>query len=217
MLSHAVKRLNFALWLVIPLVLAACGSTDDGQIEYTDPERLSLLKLPGDWNLYEEPDLDSLEGFPFMPELQGFPFPAQSVVAFDGAPSPDVENLGTDLATATYPIGTAAVRSISDANRDHVSRFLLSQSVLNYASFEDIQEVTKEDFSFGEGYEGVRRLVAYTSPDGLNQGVAYLISVTNPNDDRMYSVVAGCSFECFTSNQEEIEQVVDSWLVNTKG
>jgi len=40
--------------------------------------------------------------------------------------------------------------------------------------------------------------------------------VTNPSDDRIYSIVAGCSRQCYIDNQEQIERVVDSWLVNKR-
>lgn len=218
MLSANVNWRTLSTIPVLALAIVACGGSGaGGEIEFTDPERLSLLRLPSDWNLYEEPGSEAIAASPFLPQFSDIAFPAQSVVAFDGAPSAAVDNLATDLADAAYPIGAAAIRSVNEVARDNMSRNLLSQAVFNYAQLTDVQEVTKEDFSFGEGYEGVRRLVAYTAADGQGQGVAYLISVTNPEDSRMYSVVAGCSFECFTANQEEIERVVDSWLVNTKG
>ncbi len=58
--------------------------------------------------------------------------------------------------------------------------------------------------------------MSYVDESGAEVGIAYLISVTDPADNRMYSIVAGCSRDCYIANQAEIERVVDSWLVNKK-
>lgn len=205
--------------LVAPLavVLSACtGSGSADHVSYTDPAGLSYLSLPADWHLYELEELKTLDELPFVESVGGIELPPESGVAFDGAPIRDVANLASDLATADYPIGSATIRAIDEQERDFVSRFMLTQSVVPYRSLGDPQEVMKEDFSFGNGYEGVRVLVAFTAEDGTSQGVAYMISVTDAEDERMYSVVAGCSLACFTRHQDRIEEVVDSWLVNTK-
>lgn len=198
------------------LLAAACGGNQTGEIAYTDPDRLSHFSIPAEWHLYETEELNSLADIPFVESVQGLSFPAQSVAAFDGAPSRDVTNLSVDLLEADFPIGSATVRAIGESERDWISRFVLTQSVVPYLTMTDPQEVTKEDWSFGRGYDGVRVLAAFTSEDGTSQGVAYLISVTDADDRRMYSIVAGCSIECFTEHQPQIEQVVDSWLVNTR-
>ena len=202
---------------VLVFALAACGGSSDGVQTYTDPERLSLVELPSDWHLYPQEQVSNLDGFPFMASYGNTSMSVRSVVAFDGAPAAAVDNLTVDPALSSYPIGSASVRDVSESTKEILSRFLLTQSVLDYTDDVNVQEVTKEDFSFGSGFDGVRRLVAYTTADGTGQGVAYLISVTDSTDDRVFAVVAGCNLECFTENQAEIERVVDSWLVNTKG
>lgn len=199
------------------LVLSACSAGSSSLQEYTDPARSSLIRLPGSWHLYEQSELGALAELPFVEDVQGVALPTQSVAAFDGAPGRNVEYLGTDLALAPYPIGATSVRLIGEEQRDLVSRFLLTQAVLPYAQLDEFRELQKEDFSFGEGFDGTRRLVAYTADDGQSAGVAYLIAVTDAEDRRMFTVIAGCSFDCFTEFQNDIEQVVDSWLVNTKG
>ena len=149
--------------------------------------------------------------------MQGFTFPAVTSVGFDGAPVRDVNALGADLTVADYPIGTASVRQVGDRERDFLSRAMLTQSVVPYFALTNPQELQKEDFTFGDGFDGVRLLVAYDSEAGTEQGVAYMISVSDPTDNRIYSIVAGCNRECFIANQDTITKVVDSWLVNKKG
>lgn len=196
------------------------GCTDGGGggdlVTYTDPANLTLLEVPANWHIYEIEEINELERVPFVENVSGLEFPIESVVGFDGAPVDDVDNLAGQVVGADFPIGAATVRSVGERERDFVSRFALTQSVLPYFSLPNAQELTKEDFSFGNGYEGVRVLVAYADPTGQDIGVAYMISVTDDDDERIFSVVAGCSRECFMDRQQDIESVVDSWLVNTR-
>jgi hypothetical protein len=204
--------------LVVALFGAACtGADDGGRITYTDPENRALFSIPSDWNLYELEELAGLSEVPFVNAVDSILLPAISTVVFDAAPVKDVSKLSDDLAGATFPVGALTIRSIGTDERDFVSRNLLTQSVLPYRTMGNSQEITKEDFSFGNGFDGVRLLVAYQQQGTEEVGVAYLISVTDADDRQMYSIVAGCSQDCFVANQATIEELVDSWLVNTRG
>lgn len=198
------------------LVLGGCGAGATDTVSYTDPEKLSLVNLPSEWHFYEIDELSALGQVPFAESYAGFDFPAVTSMAFDGAPARDVTNVTSALATATYPIGAMNVRTVGEVERQFLNRATLSQSVLPYFQFLDAQEHLREDFSFGDGYDGVRVLVSYSDDTGAEVGVAYLISVTDPADNRIYSIVAGCSRQCYIDNQTQIERVVDSWLVNKR-
>jgi hypothetical protein len=121
------------------------------------------------------------------------------------------------LNEAEYPIGAAHVRTVGQTEKDQLSRAVLTQSVVPYYGLANPQELQKEDFTFGDGFEGVRVLFAFEGATDVEQGVAYMISVSDPLDQRIYSIVAGCNRECFIANQDAITKVVDSWLVNKKG
>jgi hypothetical protein len=140
-----------------------------------------------------------------------------SAIGFDGAPVEDVTQLNASIADADYPIGATSVRQVGDLERDFLSRAMLTQSVIPYTTLSNPDEVQKEDFTFGSGFDGVRLLLSFESESGSDLGVAYLISVSDPEDRRIYSIVAGCNRDCFIANQETITKVVDSWLVNKKG
>lgn len=198
------------------LLLAACSNADSGVITFTDDERLTKFEIPDSWHIYELSELSSLEDLPFDEPVQGLSFPAISSVGFDGGPVRDVNNLNAQLHEAEYPIGAMSVRQVGEVEKDLLSRAMLTQSVLPYYGLSNSQEIQKEDFSFGEGFDGVRVLVAFQDEAATEQGVAYLISVSNEDDTRIYSMIAGCSRECFIENQETIEKVVDSWLVNKR-
>lgn len=198
------------------LMLAACSGSDEGVVTFTDDERLSRFDLPETWHTYELAELSELEDIPFDEQVQGFSFPAISSVGFDGGPVRDVANLESSLADAEYPIGSMSVRQVGEVEKDLLSRAMLTQSVLPYYGLTNSEEITKEDFSFGSGFDGVRVLVAFQNEEATGQGVAYLISVSNEDDTRIYSMIAGCNRECFIANQDTIEGVVDSWLVNKR-
>lgn len=202
---------------VFGLAMTACSSGGSDTNTITDDESLTRFDLPNDWHSYELAELSTLETLPFDAPYQGFSFPAITSIGFDGAPVEDVNQLGTGLAEANYPIGAASVRQVGDIERDFLSRAMLSQSVLPYRTMANPEEIQKEDFSFGSGFDGVRLLVSFQSETGNDLGVAYLISVSDPDDSRIYSIVAGCNRDCFIANQDTITKVVDSWLVNKKG
>jgi hypothetical protein len=203
--------------LAVALVLGACSSGDSGLTTYTDEDRLSRFDLPEDWNIYDFTEVSTLEDLPFDETFQGLTFPSVVTFGFDAAPVRDVGSLTSSLADANYPIGAAHVRSVGEQEKDFLSRAALTQSVVPYYGLPNPQEIEKEDFSFGDGFDGVRVLVAFEADSGVDQGVAYMISVSDPADSRIYSIVAGCRRECFIDNQDTITKVVDSWLVNKKG
>lgn len=198
------------------LLLAACSNADSGVVTFTDEERLSRFEIPESWHVYELSELSELEDMPFDEQVQGFSFPAITSVGFDGGPVRDVGNLVAALPEADYPIGSMSVRQVGEVEKDLLSRAMLTQSVLPYYGLSNSEEITKEDFSFGNGFDGVRVLVAFQDEAATGQGVAYLISVSNEDDTRIYSMIAGCNRECFIANQDTIEGVVDSWLVNKR-
>ncbi len=198
------------------LLISACGGDSASVITYTDDERLGRFQIPEQWHTYQLSELSSLDDLPFDEQVQGLTFPPVSGIGFDGDPVRDVAHLSRALPESEYPIGLMSVRQIGQAEKDFLSRAVLTQSVLPYYNLANSQELQKEDFSFGGGFDGVRVLVSFEDEAGQNQGVAYLIAVSNPEDTRMYSMIAGCSRECFVSHQDTIVGVVDSWLVNKR-
>ncbi len=203
-----------AAFAVLPL-LAACSEGESGITTYRDPDRNSLFELPSHWNLYEGESLTGVT-VPFITQGADFQLPVLSQIAFDGAPTPDPANLTGSVSTSQYPIGTVAVREIGGQERDFISRFLLAELVVPYHSQTGSEEILKTDFEFENDFRGVQLAVAYTDAITEEQAAVYLISVTNPEVTKMYSIAVGCSLDCFGRNQEEIVAIVDSYLVNTR-
>jgi len=210
------RRLSFFSVLVV-FAISACGSSGaESTVSYTDAGKLSLVQFPDNWHTYELDELDGLADVPFEEPYAGFDYPAVVSTAFDGAPSRDLENVAVPLVEAAYPIGLVSVRTVGATERQFINRAALSQTILPYFQYLNATEHLSEDFSFGDGFDGVRVLVSYADDTGAEVGVAYLISVTDSADNRIYSIVAGCSRQCYIDNQVEIEKVVDSWLVNKR-
>lgn len=206
------------LLVCLGFALAACsGSTNGDHITYVDPAEFSIFSIPGDWNLYELKDLEGLGEFPFTHSVEGMTFPVIAGAGFTASPTRDPNHLTMSMAEVDFPIGSMSVRQLGADERERLSRFILTQSVIPYRSYPNMVEEFAEDFSFGSGFEGVRRLVRFVDPENTQRlATAYMVVVTDPADQRMYSIVAGCSEECFASNQNQIVEVIDSWMVNTK-
>ncbi|MFQ5948702.1 MAG: hypothetical protein ACE5KX_07570 [Acidimicrobiia bacterium] len=205
--------------LVLALASGACsGSGDKDVLTYKDPDRYSLFKIPTDWNLYDKDDLSGLAGLPFVVRASNFPLPVISQVAFEGSPTRDPANLVQPLSTADFPIGAAVVRTIGSEQRDYISRYHLAELVVPYHSqleAGEAGELLKEDFAFDD-FAGVRLVLWYTDAQTEETAGVYLISVTDPEVTRMYSIAVGCSERCWELYRDDIASVVDSWLVNTR-
>jgi hypothetical protein len=200
----------------IALLAVACGSGTASSTEYEDPSRSTIFEIPRDWHLYEADELTAVPTLPFVTDF-GTQLTVVSKVGFDGATGRDVKNLDVGVATAEYPVGSMVVRAISSVERDLVSRNLLESAVLYQKNFSiSTNSGLAEDFEFDAGFEGIRRFVSFQNQETKDQGVAYFISVTNPEDSRIYTMAAGCSITCFETYRDRILEVVDSWLVNTR-
>lgn len=201
--------------LGLGLLAAACGGAADS-IEYKDPADRALFKIPNDWHLYDSDELAGLGQVPFVAPIGASPLSILSQVAFDGAPGRDISNLNISGAAAGYPVGAYSVRSVGFEDRVALSRQSLAETILSPVTFTYGQDLLSEDFDFGQNYEGIRRFVPFTEAATADQGIVYFVSVTNPDDSRVYSMAAGCSNACWEIHGDEIVKVVDSWLVNTK-
>lgn len=204
------------LVVAMSMVAGACGSSSADENVYKDPDDRSLFEIPDDWNLYDAGELSQLDQVPLAPQFSNALLPIVSTVGFDGAPGRNITNLDGSVALSEYPVGAQVIRSIGEVERDQLSRALLADAVIPLQQLENVQDIVKEDYSFGDGYEGVRRFVGFTPGNGATaQGAVYFVTVTNDDDTLLYSMAAGCSVTCFQQYQSEIQEVVDSWLVNT--
>ncbi len=196
------------------LVLAACGTGNPDTTVYRDAQDRSLFELPREWNLYRAEEIRQVSPIPFVPDLGGYrPI---SYVAFDGAAGRDLGNLALDAVASPFPVGAHIIRQVTEEERDLLSRRLMAISAYDITRSGPGVEIDTWDFSFGRDFSGIGATVGLTSDDGRNQGLVYVLAVTNPDGTELYSMAAGCSLECFARESEDIVAAVRSWVVNTR-
>ncbi len=212
-----MHRRIVAVVAALALAAASCSQGGASTQSITDDENLTRIDLPAGWTPFSNSDLSSIATTPFVVQAPGFEMPVVSRFAFDAAPIPTTDNLIAPLSQADFPIGSSVVRRISPLTRDYISRFMLAEVVAPYHSASEQRELAKKDIDVGDDFKGVQVTVIYKEP-GTEQDVGvHLISVTDPDVTTLYQVAVGCSLECFDHYGLQILEIVDSWLVNTRG
>ena len=213
--NPGVGRIVAAATLFV-MVSVACGGARSDRTEYKDPDDLALFEVPSEWNIYIADEL-TLQDLPFVTSFVDT-LPIISVAAFDGRVGRNVTNLEQPVSLVRYPVGAFVVRNVSPTERDLLSRATLETLIL----WPEFYTVTNRgpnidtDFDFGNDYVGIRRVVRFEDMATQENGIVAFASVTNPDDSLIYSVAVGCSEQCFEQFAEDIIEVIDSWIVNTR-
>jgi len=212
-----LRRLPLAIGAIAAaLITVACGSsTDSGLQGVRDSERQMFFEIPSDWAVYQSADLTGLTETPFVTQDADLNLPVFSRVVFQGA-GVDAGIPAVNTSNLEYPVGAAVVRTIPPSLRDQISRYWLAELVVPYHAHPVAQEEVKQDISLGEGFDGVQVLVVYNDAATETDAAAFLISVTDPEVEFMYSFAIGCSLSCFNTHVEAIVAAIDSWLVNPR-
>jgi len=206
---------RLAVWTaVIAMLAVACGGVGSNRLEYKDPDDLALFEVPDDWNLYTADELTQ-QNLPFVTNFVDT-LPIASLAAFDAGTGRSVTNLEQPVSSVRYPVGSYVVRDVSRSERDLLSRSSLERMVLWPEVFTVTSRGANDDFDFGNNYEGIRRILQFEDLATQERGVVAFVSVTNPDDSQILSMAVGCSEECFEQFTEQIIEVVDSWVVNTR-
>jgi len=199
------------------ILVAACSGAAPRTQSITDAGQLTRIDLPADWQYYSNEALTDIASTPFVIQAPGLEMPVMSRLVFDAAPISTTDNLITPISLADFPVGSSVVRRISPDVRDQISRYLLAEVVAPYHEASEQLGLAKSDIDLENDFQGVQVTVVYREPGtDLNVGV-HLISVTDPEVTTLYQVAIGCSLECFQAYVPEIIEVVDTWLVNTRG
>ncbi len=195
---------------IFGLIAAGCGGSAANR--HIDSTEESLIQLPDDWEVYSNAEVANP---PFVHASDSVSFPVISQMAFAAGGLANAGAFSEPVAASAFPIGVTTVRDIPLNVRDLVSRRVLSDVVLPYQGLPS-QELVKKDFAFDDTWNGIEVAVMYTDPITSSDGAAYFISITDPGVSRHYSIAIGCSLDCFADNQADIEQVINSWLVDTR-
>ena len=212
-----MQRRVVAVVAALGLLIAACTQGDSGTRSVTDADNLTRINLPSAWEHYDNDALRGMTETPFVVQLSGAEMPVVSRVVFDAAPIASAENLMVPVSQADFPVGSSVVRRISPDVRDFISRYLLTETVVAYHSASASEEVLKQDIDLGDNHKGVQLVVVYRDGETDEDAAVIMISATDPEVTTLYQVAVGCSLECFETYAPTITEVVDSWLVNTRG
>ena len=216
-MRKGMQRRIVAVVAALGLLLAACTQGSSSTQSITDADQLTRINLPADWEHYSNDALAGISETPFVVQLTGAEMPVVSRFAFDAAPIPTTQNLLIPISQADFPVGSSVVRRISPDVKDFISRYLLAETVVAYHGASAQEEVMKRDIDLGDDYQGVQVVVVYRDEETDLDAAVFLISATNPEVTTLYQVAVGCSLECFETYAPIITEVVDSWLVNTRG
>jgi hypothetical protein len=204
-----------ALVLAAVAIASACAeSSAQESTPIRDDSRALFFELPSGWTVVPESEVAALGRTPFVAQTS-FTLPVVSRVVFHG-PGFAFGDAALDTSLLGSPLGSAVVRTIPEGSRDFISRYLLAELVVPYHSEPIATEHFKQDIELGDGYEGVQLLISYAETEEEVPAAVLFTVVTDPDDQRMYSIAVGCSAECFNTHGEAITAIIDSWLVNTR-
>ena len=207
------RRVSLVAILVIAAFVVSGCSDSNGRQGIRDADRSMFVEVPSDWTVYDGARLTEDLGTPFVTQQADFVMPVLSRVVF--GQSADTSQLVAPSA-ATLPVGSATVRSISTAQRDLLSRLLISQAVVPYQRYPASQVFLNQDVEVADNYDGIQVIVAYNDPATGTDAAVSFVSVTDPTDTKLYTIAVGCTLECFGEYQSTINEIVDSWLVTTR-
>ena len=212
-----MQRRIVAVVAALTLAAASCSQGSSSTQSITDEGNHTRIDIPAEWRAYSNTDMAHITSTPFVVQAPGFEMPVVSRFAFDAAPIPTTDNLIAPLSQVDFPVGSSVVRRISPLTRDYISRFMLAEAVAPYHQSSQQRELSKQDIDVGDDYKGVQVTVIYKEAGTEADIGVHLISVTDPDVTMLYQVAIGCSLECFDAYGLQILEIVDSWLVNTRG
>jgi hypothetical protein len=189
--------------LLAMLLVAAFGVACQGSgFQYvSDSDSSTFFKLPEKWKLYKE-DVPSVYTTYF--------------IAFDGAPKPSPDHLLS--ADADHPFGLAQVRVLTDKQKATWSLQTMRNFDLPLDQLVDQEraEVIAEndELVLEGGVRGIRIIYNLHQDEGtmtINQ-----TSLVDPTTRVFYQFIVGCEARCYTSNQDTIDEIVNSWTVEER-
>jgi hypothetical protein len=199
---------------VLALVAGCADDSGQGSTPIRDDSRELFFELPSGWTVVPESEVAALGRTPFVAQTS-FTLPVVSRVVFHG-PGFAFGDAALETSLFGSPVGSAVVRTIPEGSRDFISRYLLAELVVPYHSQPIATEHFKQDITLADGYDGIQLLVSYAETEEQVPAAVLFTVVTDPDDQRMYSIAVGCSAECFNTHGEAITAIIDSWLVNTR-
>ena len=208
-LARRTVAVNAALF-ALALALTACQGSGFSYVSNSSTN--TYFKVPEEWKLFDRNEMMS-GGSPAI-SLQSIQSESDLwVVAFDAAPSPDLDNV---LATSSqHPTGYALVRPLSEKERDTYSIASLRNEVVPLDRLEQadgrVQAVSEKEIELESGAHGSR--LVHKIKIGEEFFTLDQTGLVDSGTHRVYVLVIGCKAACYEANRSVIDQVAASWTI----
>ncbi len=210
---RSIGLLSAATGVTILTLLSACSGSGFSYVE--NAETNTYFKVPEEWEVFEQSEV--------MQSL--FPNPSPGTIGaiertlwaagFDSDEDPSASHILRP--TSDHPAGYASVRALSEEERESISLGGLQNAgaipltALQQQSSDSVREVEKEDIVLEGGTHGRRAVYdVRLGPGTLTFSQTALI---DPPTENVYVFLIGCSASCYRTNQDMIEEVVNSWTI----
>ena len=197
------------------LVAGACGSPKYHYVKSSADG--TYVRVPHEWTLFDEDQL--VTGLDESPEAKEQYKRLTWSVAFDAAPRPSLDNV-LSLSLSDHPVGLVQVRTLLPEQRDTFSLSSLRSVLLDFdplASDQqaDVEVLDSRDVERPGGLHGNELLINIKNPGGKVLKWRQ-IALVDSGVRKVHVLAIRCHTDCYTKNQEAIDQVVASWKVKER-
>lgn len=199
--------------LAVALLLSACSTS--GFQYVSSAETNTVFKLPEKWTLFTEDDVFRFRPPEVSPQQEAANRASQWVMAFDGASKPTLTHLFS--ADSTEPAGYAKVRVLSEEERAAYSLSSLRNEEFEIDKLvrrQQLELLSEEEVSLDSGVNGVHLVF------NVRQGPEFITvnqtALKDPRTRVLYLFLIGCQADCYESNQDTIDEVVNSWTIKER-
>ena len=213
-----------ASWSVLVLgVVAVAGAAGCGRSGYQTIENEDVgvyARLPDDWAVYDEADLDPDASERELDERRAISW----IRAFDSSGEASAERV-MDL-TSDSPTGAVTIQALPPSVRDALSLSLLrgrlnpTQDPVALAEAPPaegqptVRVLLDEPVEFEAGYTGVHTVFEVDLGDDDGVGVVDRTALRNASSSQVAIFEVMCSEDCyFETHKDEIADLVDSWTI----
>jgi hypothetical protein len=193
------------------VVAGACGGADNEYVANT--EAGLYVRLPADWTIFEVAS-NNPAGDPRTDPEAG---PWRVVI--DGSDEPSRAHL--EVAAPDEPVGfveivpTALIQNASLSSHTALRSLLFNgeSDPLDTSSGADVLDYEEIDL----GHHWGNRLVAEVTAQGGEKVVVTQLAFLDSANNRVHVLRLLCTTSCYEENQDEIDEVVDSWTLEDRG
>ena len=193
-------------------VLAGCGEPSETRV-VSDDARF-ILHLPTSYTVFEA-DVSASAAIGASPTLGEYLNAQGQISAFDASPDASTQNI-TDI-LVDYPTGwVISIPILSDQLKDELSWASMRNLQFGVDSVPGAQPILTEPINFPDldlmGYRVVAELPATSDTTGPWVTIDSTV-LTDDQHERLWMLYVGCSYDCYQKYDDEIQAIVDSWVV----